>query len=153
MLPAVSILDQLNERARILNGNILGSVFIDGNLTGSKYLELLKTHISEKVAQVDCDGFTTVAGPTITDLLRRFSYTPPFLNRMIEINEELIAWRIPAITFLETLSSPTSITTKLPFANCCARITHSQLKEVQKKFIGHLRYLVTADGDLFEYLA
>lgn len=157
--------------AGILNGNILGPVFIDDNLTETEYLELLVTHISEGVAQDD----TSAELWWMRDGCPAHNWGPAkeflhasFPNRVIGTNKESIAWlpQTPDVNpcdyFLwgyiqsDIYHHEASLTNlhnlQTTAADCCARITQAQLAEVQRNFVDRLGYRVTVDKDLFEHL-
>jgi hypothetical protein len=162
---------RVNVWAGILNGTILGPIFIDGNLTGPKYLDLLETEISAKLADVD----NGVELWWMQDGCPAHNYGPAkeflhdaFPGRVIGTNEEPIPWPArspdanPCDSFLWGHINSKIYRREIPFANvhdlqaaiedCCARITPAQLAEVHRNFVKRLQHIVAADGGLFEHL-
>lgn len=164
---------RLNVWAGIFNHAILGPVIIDGTLTGEKYLSLLETEISERVAAVD----TCAELWWMHDGCPAHNYRPAreflqhaFPNHVIGTYEQPIAWpaRAPDLNPCDTFlwghikSTIYRSSRGAPYPNlqalqcaieeCCANITHTQLAAVQQNFEDRLRHVIVAEGKLFEHL-
>lgn len=161
---------RLNCWAGIVANQIIGPIFIDGTLTGEKYLQMLENDISERIADLDLENelwfMHDGAPPHQYHLARDFLHTS-FPLRVIGKREEPLAWppRSPDLNPCDSFlwgHIKSTIYRANPFANletlqgaierCCDLLSPIQLHNVTRDFETRLRHCVAAEGDLFEHL-
>jgi hypothetical protein len=159
----------VNVWAGIVDHTIVGPFFIQGTLTGEKYLELLQTEIAPAVANLNIeqeiwylhDGCPAHNyGPAVEFLHEAFP------GHVIGTHEAL-QWppRSPDLNPPDSFlwgHIKSKIYGMTPFADvvalraaieeCCANITHVELRSVMSHFYDCLGYCVAADGGRFEHL-
>lgn len=160
---------KVNVWVGIVDHTIIGPFFIEGCLTGEKYLELLQTRIAEALEELNNDhelwylhdGCPAHNYALATDHLRA-----AFPGHLIGTHGDL-QWpaRSPDLNMPDFClwgHIKSNIYGETPFANvealkeaiveCCANLTHAQLRNATSEFYHRLGYCVAANGGRFEHL-
>lgn len=161
---------KVNLWAGIIDRHLIGPIAIDGTLTGEKYVSLLETEISERVAELGLGEeiwFQHDGCPAHQYAPAREHLYNCFPGQLIGRNEAPLAWpaRSPDLnkldfflwghitsTIYRTAPFPNVEALTLAINECCAAITPDQLEAVHTEFDDRLHYCVAAEGNLFEHL-
>lgn len=161
--------EKLNVWAGIVDHNILGPIFIDGNLTGEKYVSLLQDEVADLVEDLDflneCWYMHDGCPAHNSRYAREFLHNS-FPGCVIGSYEEPLAWppRSPDLNPLDFFlwgHVTSTIYRTRPFSTlealqsaiegCLDSISPFQVADVIQNFEDRLAHCVAADGGLFEH--
>lgn len=161
---------KVNVWAGIQGPHIIGPFFLDGNLTGESFLQLLLDQISPAITEVARENqqiwFQMDGCPAHNSRIVREFLTDSFDGNIIGPNYN-IQWppRSPDLSpndFYLWGYLKSKIYNGIPFNNAeelknairaeCERITCHQLANVRRQFYDRLGYCQAVDGNLFEHL-
>jgi len=161
---------KINVWAGILGDNIIGPFFLEGNLTGESFLELLRNQIVPALAEVVPENeeiwFQMDGCPAHNTLAVREYLQNTFNGHVIGPNHA-ICWpaRSPDLSINDFFlwgHLKSRIYTNIRYQDleqlknsisaACAQISPQQLSHTRREFYDRLGYCLAANGGLFEHL-
>lgn len=161
---------KLNVWAGIIGNNVIGPFFIDGNLNGQRYLELLQNQIIPSLQQLPvdfqqifyqqdgCPAHNTVAvqaylNDTFPNRVISTRGTIPWPARSpdLSVNDFFFWGYIKEIIYKhERLSNLNELRQKI--IDAFATVTPEMLTNVRQSFYNRMGYCLATEGGLFEHL-
>lgn len=162
--------EKLNVWAGVVGNNIIGPFFIDGNLNGQRYLELLQNQIIPELQQLPvdiqqiwyqqdgCPSHNAVSvqeylNDTFPNHLISTRGTIPYPARSPDLSvNDFFLWGYikESIYKHERLTNLNELRQKI--VDAFATVTPAMLNNVRQSFYNRLGYCLAAEGGLFEHL-
>jgi len=161
---------KINLWAGILGHHIIGPFFLEGNLTGEYFLELLQNHIGPALAEVAPENeetwFQMDGCPAHNTLAVREYLQNAFVGHVIgphhtigwparspdlSINDFFLWGHLKSRIYKETRHQDLEQLKNIISA-ACAQISPQQLSNSRKEFYDRLGYCLAVNGGLFEHL-
>lgn len=161
---------KVNVWAGMVNSQILGPIFLDGSLSGERYLQLLQNEVSDLLEDLFLPPnlwYMHDGCPAHNYRLAREFLHNSFAGQVIGTHTTPLGWpaRSPDLNPCDTFlwgHITTQIYRTTPFQNvealqgaierCCDALSPLQLGNVLSDFEDRLGYCVAAEGGLFEHL-